>query len=36
MEEKIIKTKKCIKCDSDFNIFETDIELMDKISPVID
>ena len=33
MQEKIIQTKTCKQCNSNFNITDKDLEFYDKISP---
>jgi len=34
MQEQIIETKKCRTCNSNFDIYKKDMELLDKLSPV--
>jgi hypothetical protein len=34
MKEKVIETKKCRVCGVDFDIYQKDLDMLNKLSPV--
>jgi hypothetical protein len=35
MQEKIVETKVCKQCNSNYEITDVDMEFLDKLSPII-